>query len=563
MIVRDEAFFLADCLKSVQGEVDEIIIVDTGSRDDSIKIAREHGAKVFQIPWKDDFSQARNHALDHATGNWILILDADERLLPNAGEQIRRAINTNPFDYGKLPLYDALTLEATPQMLNTQPNLFKLPVYLHRLFKNNGELRWENRIHEYMTVLNNPQKIGITLEIPIVHYGNIASIREKLNKYQRNLKIIELVCREQPDDLIYQSMLLIEKAKSEPYQDFCSQIDAFWERLRTNFLQKDPVRHPRFTNVASHRMKQKIESRQFDEALKTYFQCRDWGIQHPHCDFFAAFSYECLAERSTSRADRAKNIQKARELYSIVLKANQNNNSVEVSQGITSWNSLLHLGRLALLEHDYEKAIQFISQSEKALEKELEQPKTVWHQIQISLAECLIGQADYRSALRKLKQVTLTNSPDVECLRADAYEHMGNLKAAIRAIKKLMNGMAPPKFMFTSVKLRWEELLITINLLKYQPCPGTGMMGLWSTIFYEQSVKQFEDPIFIDEDRLKRVIHYYGNDKGWEVFFPFFREEIIKRFPNLCQAVQRVIAEHNKKSSGNSSRKNIDPHETP
>jgi glycosyltransferase involved in cell wall biosynthesis len=80
MIVRDAQAFLRACLESVQPLKPEIVIADTGSRDKTMEIAREFGARLIQIPWRDDFAEARNRALAEATGDWILSLDADEQL---------------------------------------------------------------------------------------------------------------------------------------------------------------------------------------------------------------------------------------------------------------------------------------------------------------------------------------------------------------------------------------------------------------------------------------------------------------------------------------------------
>jgi len=80
MIVRDEEEHLEKCLESVNDAVDEIIVVDTGSRDKTVSIARSFGAGIFFHEWENDFSVPRNISLEHATGDWILILDADEVL---------------------------------------------------------------------------------------------------------------------------------------------------------------------------------------------------------------------------------------------------------------------------------------------------------------------------------------------------------------------------------------------------------------------------------------------------------------------------------------------------
>src|SRR4030095_3640898 len=78
MIVRNEERFISQCLKSVRGFVDQIIVVDTGSTDTTRELARQFGAEVFDHPWSGDFSEARNYSISRATGNWILIIDADE-----------------------------------------------------------------------------------------------------------------------------------------------------------------------------------------------------------------------------------------------------------------------------------------------------------------------------------------------------------------------------------------------------------------------------------------------------------------------------------------------------
>lgn len=84
MIVRNEEQNLSECLDSVKNVVDEIIVIDTGSTDETVGIAESYGAQVEHFPWCDDFSKARNESIKYASGDWILWLDADERLLPES-----------------------------------------------------------------------------------------------------------------------------------------------------------------------------------------------------------------------------------------------------------------------------------------------------------------------------------------------------------------------------------------------------------------------------------------------------------------------------------------------
>ena len=81
MIVRDEEQKLGTCLESVKGFCDELVVVDTGSTDNTIAIAKDAGARVEEIEWPGDFTPARNKALEFVSGDWVLVLDADEQLI--------------------------------------------------------------------------------------------------------------------------------------------------------------------------------------------------------------------------------------------------------------------------------------------------------------------------------------------------------------------------------------------------------------------------------------------------------------------------------------------------
>jgi glycosyltransferase involved in cell wall biosynthesis len=180
MIVRNEEKYLPDCLKSVRGIAGEIIIVDTGSTDRTIEIARSFGAKIFSFKWVDDFSAARNFALERSTGEWILYLDADERLNPNSINEIKRitAVKNNCAYYCNLTSIDEI---------NNHPSIMK---YV-RLFPNQKNIRFEGKIHEQIEpaiVRNNiPVKDS---QIKILHVGYSLPQNELKRKAERNLSIL-------------------------------------------------------------------------------------------------------------------------------------------------------------------------------------------------------------------------------------------------------------------------------------------------------------------------------------------------------------------------------------
>ena len=139
-IVRNEAAKLERSLASLEGAVDEIIVVDTGSSDDTVKIAEAHGAQVFHFPWQDDFSAARNVSLSKATGDWILVVDADEYFSEGMAKNIRPAVER----YGA----DADLLIFMRREFDEDKGEVLLDTYVSRLLRRTDGLAYEGAIHE-------------------------------------------------------------------------------------------------------------------------------------------------------------------------------------------------------------------------------------------------------------------------------------------------------------------------------------------------------------------------------------------------------------------------------
>src|SRR5262249_43880771 len=136
MIVKSEARCLARCLQSVQAVVDEIVIVDTGSTDETINIASEFGAKISHFNWVNDFSAARNFALDQTTGGWILVLDADEHASEALGKEIQEFIQGQQV-IGRLKIVSDFRRGG---------NTLRSQSFVSRLFPRGA--RFQGRIHE-------------------------------------------------------------------------------------------------------------------------------------------------------------------------------------------------------------------------------------------------------------------------------------------------------------------------------------------------------------------------------------------------------------------------------
>jgi len=136
LIARDEEASIGTTIKSVLALVDEVIVVDTGSRDNTRIIAEGYGARVMDVSWEDDFAAARNTALNEALSDWILVLDADEFLQPVRPVDFQRLLH-NPAVAGyRLRMASPIGEETTPG-----PSMI-------RLFRNEAEVRYRYPIFE-------------------------------------------------------------------------------------------------------------------------------------------------------------------------------------------------------------------------------------------------------------------------------------------------------------------------------------------------------------------------------------------------------------------------------
>ncbi len=193
MIVKNEEKFLPRCLQSVAGVVDEINIVDTGSTDGTIEIARSFGARVERREWRDDFAWARNEALALATKRWILVLDADEELNADSRDLVA-ALKTVP----------AHLTGVWVRCLNLADDYKGTGACSHalgRIFPNSPRIRYRSPIHEFITLDQNPTGLDCRHSpIAITHHGYLKDVVEGRDKVQRNLELIRKAAEAEPDE---------------------------------------------------------------------------------------------------------------------------------------------------------------------------------------------------------------------------------------------------------------------------------------------------------------------------------------------------------------------------
>lgn len=202
LIAKNEEAMLPGCLASVRGAVDEIVLVDTGSGDATPALARQAGAKVLVRPWDDDFAAPRNLALEHATGDWVLVLDADERLAPGAAAVLRRAVERAAFDLGFLRFHNAARADAGLEEVVGGGARAGAPYSLPRLLRRLPDLRYRGIVHEnvndWAAVHGNRYEL---LPADVVHVGYVRELQGSLAKRDRNLALLRRRMALEPEDL--------------------------------------------------------------------------------------------------------------------------------------------------------------------------------------------------------------------------------------------------------------------------------------------------------------------------------------------------------------------------
>ena len=192
LIVKNEAANLRRCLQSIDGVVDEVVVVDTGSTDDTIAIAKSLGARVIEHAWTNDFAVARNVGLAAAQGEWILHLDADEEVPPETARALRDAVSACPVDGLLVTMHHFTPNDVLTDHLESDEV---------RVFRNRPEHRFELNLHTQ--ILPSIQRAGGTVApsgLRIWHYGYLSEQAQGASRQQRNLELLRAEAERRPDD---------------------------------------------------------------------------------------------------------------------------------------------------------------------------------------------------------------------------------------------------------------------------------------------------------------------------------------------------------------------------
>jgi len=183
MIVKNEEDVLDRCLNSVKDIMDEIIIVDTGSTDSTKDIAYRYTDKVFDYEWVDDFAAARNQSIQHATGKWIFVMDADEYMEAHDAKLLRDFLSK------ETPSEDRVYSVSILSFLGQEKSYSVNEGLVIRAFPNHCHLQYARPIHEQVVSTKKIELKSINMPCRVFHSGYTQETISNKNKHERNLSI--------------------------------------------------------------------------------------------------------------------------------------------------------------------------------------------------------------------------------------------------------------------------------------------------------------------------------------------------------------------------------------
>lgn len=286
MIVKNEKENLPRCLASAKPYVQEMIVVDTGSDDGTPEIAANYGAKVSSFEWCDDFAAARNYAISQASGDWILVLDADEELIVEL-DNFLEELTLNP---------DVLAyLVGIHQVHEFEENV--TVEYSVKFFRNISSLRYVYRYHEQLKYENyffSLNQLKIIDGLKLLHYGNTKE-RERQKNISRSIPMLERIRQKEGLSLtlLYTLAKMYDRTQQPEKAQGC-YVKAF-ERLLPNLMDGNRPDEFLFIPMLLYNLgTQSLVNKDYETARIICQRSLEWCPNYPPINYLAGVTLKEL-----------------------------------------------------------------------------------------------------------------------------------------------------------------------------------------------------------------------------------------------------------------------------
>jgi tetratricopeptide (TPR) repeat protein len=415
MIVKNEEKFLPRCLESVKDYVDEIIIVDTGSTDSTVEIAKRYNAKIYHHPWENSFSKARNYSLKYATCEWILILDADEEVDKKDAHKLRKVVK-GPVGCETTHRANVIYLPVINKPVGGKNTSVSIS---ERLFKNHLGFRYEGIVHNALKYSGPAKKANIK----IYHYGYNQGDEQQEKKFIRTTTLLREQIKDDPENPIPRHYLAISYLDRQK-NDEC--IHEALEAIRLFEQQNSKAQSQLLTyytaSVAFYRKKDMVNAETY--ALKAI-------------NFYANYvdAYCMLSSIYLMQKEHNKCIEVSKKFLKL-LKAIESDPTKAL---VIPYNNLQHAwlvhSRMAIVYYEQNKE----HEGTQSLKSAISCADNKWEPY-LSIGKYFLEQGNLKPA-EKFFRDGLKNDPNnrgIQYYIAETYEKSGEPDKALTHLKKIL-----------------------------------------------------------------------------------------------------------------------------
>jgi tetratricopeptide (TPR) repeat protein len=346
LIVRNEARFLPECLASLQGVVDEIVVVDTGSTDDTVALAEAAGARCEHFSWSHDFAAARNFALERATGDYVLTIDADERVLDPGAARTALLAFADQHDGN---------VAGTVTIRNVLPDAGESVDHTERFFRRD-RFRYEGAIHEQILPVSG-EKDSAATGVDLLHLGYAQAYDEPAHKAHRNIPILRRELERHPDDEYYWHQLGKAHYSLREYAEAARAFEAALAAIRFSpgeapLGRLGPVSREVLTTLVSTLAYAYANLDRCEDAralLDRHAALRHPGVHRADFSYVRGYVALMLGDIGASRAAFTEALRLGPEREDV--------------RGTGSYTAAYHLGLLAEADADLEEAARWYAES--------------------------------------------------------------------------------------------------------------------------------------------------------------------------------------------------------
>jgi tetratricopeptide (TPR) repeat protein len=533
VIARDTAPSLPDCIRSAETLVNEVIVLDSGRLNGSGDWAVSNGAKMIPYQWTGNVAEARTAAVRHATGDWVLVLDADEALAPGSAEVIREALNRGGMDCGFLPLLRNCGLD---QAIDSAPRLMRRSIDLH----------WDEDDGESVSswIAMRARRVR-SIDAPIVKVAAVAPVAS-VPAAHKDETIFEVPTGElfSAPGAVQVSTQAVVEADTQPFDPVAVLLGDAWEHYHADNLDgawaaveeiwgQIESDHPDVVQVATLRAHIKILGGEYREALESIGRVLEWGIHHPNMDMLQGVVAENTAMTSVNYSHHHQCLERAEAAFSACIGYSSEISAQDSLPGVTTWGANTRLGTVRLARGDVDGArLAF----EAALEADPEHAEA-----SLGLMECKLESGDAASIMAPLVEYMEANLADAWMLAAAACEELGSVEDALLFTKRANELHEGGLQASAHRNFRMADLFAMSGLYEGKAIAGPGPWGAIGAIVSRQPLPALASPRPVDGPKVVRFVTHCVA-AGWpDIIGTMLEPRADQVAPGISELVRRTL----------------------